>query len=63
MMVKINARESVEIVKDVFVNVITDSGSQYISWDELTENQLNCFTGMSQGFQEVYNKYKGCMND
>ena len=61
MMIKINAKESVEIVTDVFVNVVNESGSQYISWDELTDSQAQCFTGLSHEIQEVYAKYKDGM--
>jgi len=58
MMIKINSKESVEIVTDVFVNIINESGSKYISWDELTDTQVKCFTGLSNDVQEVYAKYK-----
>jgi len=58
MMIKINSKESVEIVADVFVNVINESGSKYISWDELTDSQVRCFSGLSSDVQEVYAKYK-----
>ena len=61
MMIKINSKESVEIVADVFVNVINESGSQYISWDELTDSQVKCFSGLSNDIQEVYAKYKDGM--
>ncbi|MFK5925742.1 MAG: hypothetical protein QM483_03835 [Desulfuromusa sp.] len=58
MMIKINAKESVEIVADVFVNVINESGSQYISWDELTAAQVECFSGLSKEVQAIYRKYE-----
>jgi len=58
MMIKINAKESDEIVTDVFVNVINESASKYISWDELTDAQVKCFSGLSSDIQEVYAKYK-----
>ncbi len=58
MMIKVNVKESVEIVEGVFVSVINESGSKYHSWDELTEAQQECFSGMKRGFQEVYDKYK-----
>jgi hypothetical protein len=61
MMIKINSKESVEIVADVFVNVINESGSKYISWDELTDSQVKCFSGLSNEIQEVYAKYKDGM--
>ncbi len=61
MMIKINAKESVEIVQGVFVSVISESGSKYHSWDELTEAQIACFTGLSDEIQTVYGKYKDCM--
>lgn len=62
MMIKINAKESVEIVEHVFVNVINDDGSKYQSWDELTEEQQDCFSRMGQEIQAVYNQYKKCMS-
>ena len=40
MMIKVNAKESVEIIEGVFVNVINESGAKYHSWDELTEAQV-----------------------
>ena len=61
MMIKINAKESVEIVEGVFVNVINESGSKYHSWDEMSEKQQECFSGMRQGFQDVYDKFKDGM--
>ncbi|MCK4501515.1 MAG: hypothetical protein KAU22_00675 [Desulfuromonadales bacterium] len=61
MMIKINARESVEIVSGVFVSVISDSGSKYYSWDELTEKQVECFSGMSDEIKKVYKNYKDCI--
>jgi len=61
MMIKINAKESVEIIEGVFVNVINESGSQYHSWDELTPGQVHCFSAMNQDIQAVYNKYKDDM--
>lgn len=63
MMIKINAKESVEIVEGVFVNVINESGSKYHSWDEMTESQVQCFSGMKREFQEVYEKYKTGMTE
>ncbi|MEA3362462.1 MAG: hypothetical protein U9Q61_04245 [Thermodesulfobacteriota bacterium] len=63
MMVKINAKESVEIVDGVFVNVINESGAKYHSWDELTEAQIECFSGMNREFQEVYAKYRDNMSE
>ena len=61
MMIKINAKESVEIIEGVFVNVINESGAKYYSWDELTETQVKCFSGMNQEFQTVYEKYRDGM--
>ncbi len=61
MMIKINARESVEIIENVFVNIINESGSKYYSWDELSEAQVACFTGMCREIGEVYERYKGDM--
>ena len=58
MMIKINAKESVEIIEGVFVNVINEAGAKYHSWDELTESQVKCFSGMNQEFREIYDKYK-----
>ena len=63
MMIKINAKESVEIVEGVFVNVINESGSKYHSWDELTESQTECFSGMIKGFREVYEKFRSGMTE
>lgn len=63
MMIKINAKESVEIVEGVFVNVINESGSKYHSWDEMTKSQVECFSGMNKEFQEVYEKYKAGMTE
>ena len=63
MMIKINAKESVEIIDGVFVNVINETGSKYISWDELSEAQLECFSGMNRDIQEVYRKYEGGMTE
>ena len=61
MMIKVNAKESIEIVQGVFVSVINDSGSKYHSWDELTEAQVECFVGLKGEVQDVYDKYKNCM--
>ena len=61
MMIKVNARESVEIVEGVFVNVINEAGNKYYSWDEMSEKQQECFSGMREGFQEVYDKFKAGM--
>lgn len=61
MMIKINAKESVEIIEGVFVNVINESGSKYHSWDEMTESQQDCFTAMRSEFQAVYDKFKDGM--
>ncbi|MDX2495926.1 MAG: hypothetical protein QNK27_13260 [Desulfuromusa sp.] len=58
MMIKINAKESVEIIEGVFVNVINESGSKYHSWDEMTEAQQQCFSGLNREVQDVYKKYK-----
>jgi len=58
MMIKINAKESVEIIEGVFVNVINESGSKYHSWDELTEEQQQCFSGLNREVQDIYEKYK-----
>lgn len=58
MMIKINAKESVEIVEGVFVSVINESGSKYHSWDEMTAAQQECFSGMRKGFQDVYDQFK-----
>ena len=63
MMIKVNTKESVEIVEGVFVNVINESGSKYHSWDELTESQAESFSGMIKGFKEVYEKYKAGMTE
>ncbi|MCF6266273.1 MAG: hypothetical protein L3J57_06980 [Desulfuromusa sp.] len=61
MMIKINAKESVEIVEGVFVNVINASGSKYHSWDEMTEVQQQCFSGLNREVQDVYKKYQSGM--
>ncbi len=61
MMIKINAKESVEIVEGVFVSIINESGAQYLSWEELSATQVECFSGMNREFQEVYAKYRDDM--
>jgi hypothetical protein len=61
MMIKINAKESVEIIENVFVNVINETGSKYYSWDELSETQVACFSGMSKEIKEIYDRHKGEM--
>ncbi|MCK5912636.1 MAG: hypothetical protein KAG12_02075 [Desulfuromusa sp.] len=61
MMIKINAKESVEIIEGVFVNVINETGAKYHSWDELTESQVECFSGMNREFKEIYEKYRNGM--
>ncbi|WP_321391459.1 hypothetical protein [uncultured Desulfuromusa sp.] len=58
MMIKVNSKESIEIVADVFVNIINESGAKYISWDELTDAQVESFSGLSSELQSVYEKYK-----
>lgn len=58
MMIKVNSKESIEIVADVFVNIINESGAKYISWDELTDEQVESFSGLSDELQSVYEKYK-----
>lgn len=58
MMIKINAKESVEIIEGVFVSLINESGSKYHSWDEMTEAQQQCFSGLNREVQDVYEKYK-----
>jgi len=58
MMIKINAKESVEIIENVFVNVINEAGSKYYSWDELSETQVACFSGMSKEIKEIYDRHK-----
>jgi len=63
MMIKINAKESVEIIEGVFVNVINESGAKYHSWDELSETQIKCFSGMNKEFKEVYEKYRNDMSE
>ena len=63
MLIKINAKESVEIIEGVFVNVINETGSKYYSWDEMTESQQKCFSGMKRGIQNAYDEFKGCMID
>ena len=61
MMIKINAKESVEIVEGVFVSVINEAGSRYHSWDEMTVAQQECFSGLRRGVQEIYDQFKGGM--
>ncbi|WP_321371682.1 hypothetical protein [uncultured Desulfuromusa sp.] len=62
MMIKVNSKESIEIVADVFVNIINESGAKYISWDELTEAQVESFSGLSRELQAVYEKYKDSLS-
>jgi hypothetical protein len=61
MMIKINAKESVEIIENVFVNIINESGSKYYSWDELSETQVACFSSMNSEIKDVYDRYKDKM--
>ncbi len=61
MMIKINARESVEIIENVFVNVIGEEGTKYYSWDELSDSQVATFSGLARDIKEVYEKYRGGM--
>lgn len=58
MMIKLNAKESIEIVDQVFVNLIDEKGSRYLSWDELSETQQDCFSDLAEEFRAVYEKYK-----
>ncbi len=63
MMIKINAKESVEIVEGVFVSVIDESGSRYHSWDEMTATQQECYSGMRRGVRHIYDQFKGGMKE
>ncbi len=58
MMIKVNAKESVEIVEGVFVSVIDEAGSRYHSWDEMTAAQQECYSAMRRGVQDVYDQFK-----
>ncbi len=58
MMIKVNAKESVEIVEGVFVSVIDEAGSRYHSWDEMTAAQQECYSAMRRGVQDVYDRFK-----
>ncbi len=60
MMIKVNSRESIEIVENVFVNRINEEGGKYLSWDELSEAQQQCYTRMCEEIKAVYAKYKDC---
>ncbi len=58
MMIKMNAKESLEIVEDVFVNVINEHGTLYLSWDEMSEGQQTQFRQLQSEFQTVYETFK-----
>jgi hypothetical protein len=58
MMVKMNAKESLEIVEDVFVNIINEHGVLYLSWDDMSEQQQNRFRQIKSEFQTVYESFK-----
>lgn len=62
MLIKMNSKESIEIVEDVFVNVIKDDGAAYTSWDELSDAQQDSFRQMKADFEAVYGKYKSDLN-
>lgn len=62
MMIKINAKESVEIIEDVFVNVINEEGTKYYSWDEMSDTQIETFSGLAKEVKEVYEKYRAVMS-
>lgn len=62
MMIKINAKESVEIIEDVFVNVINEEGTEYYSWDEMSDTQIETFSGLAKEVKEVYEKYRAVMS-
>lgn len=62
MMVKMNAKESLEIVEDVFVNIINEHGVMYLSWDELSEKQQGEFRQIKQDLQTIYDRFKGKKN-
>jgi len=61
MMIKVNAKESVEIIEDVFVNVINEEGSKYYSWDEMSDTQIATFSGLAREVKEVFEKYRDGM--
>ncbi|GEM_PF-1963051 len=61
MMIKINAKESVEIIEGVFVNVINEEGSKYYSWDEMSDTQIAAFSGLAREVKEVFEKYRDGM--
>ncbi len=56
-----NAKESVEIIEDVFVNLINETGSKYYSWDELSATQAETFSGLAREVKEVFEKYRDGM--
>ncbi|PLY01504.1 MAG: hypothetical protein C0622_07155 [Desulfuromonas sp.] len=61
MLIKLNSKESLEIVDQVFVNLINEDGAKYLSWDEMSEKQQECYSKLVEEFSTVYEKYKPCM--
>ena len=62
MMIKVNAKESVEIIEDVFVNVINEEGTKYYSWDEMTATQVETFSSLAREVKEIFEKYRDGMS-
>lgn len=58
MMIKMNAKESLEIVENVFVNILNEHGALYLSWDEMSEDQQNKFIQLKSECQMIYEKFK-----
>lgn len=58
MMIKMNAKESLEIVENVFVNILNEHGALYLSWDEMSEDQQAKFCQIKADVQSVYEKFK-----
>jgi len=62
MMIKMNAKESLEIVENVFVNILNEHGALYLSWDEMSEEQQSKFSQIKTDVQIVYEKFKKNQN-
>jgi hypothetical protein len=58
MMIKMNSKESLEIVENVFVNILNEHGALYLSWDEMSEEQQIKFCQIKADVQVVYEKFK-----
>lgn len=58
MMIKMNSKESLEIVENVFVHIINEHGTLYLSWDDMSEQQKSQYHQLKCEFQGVYEKFK-----